>query len=578
MTIFKDSYKNFFSILIHFKSNKIYLIFFLYLFFTILEMINIAAILPLISILLEGENKLNNFFFFRYLEFQNFKDNKETIYFLIVVTFIVFLIKAIVQTIALKLQADYYASVRTKIANFFYNIYLYKSFIYFQNKKQSSDIIRNLTNLSATYTSFLERTLLLFNDFFVFLGVIIFFSFYNPQLFFSVFSIMLIISLIFVNFSKKYFFNLGKSLVDLSSSIIKQIQETFNNILQIKLLKKENFFKNNFNTIVNDSNFKLGRVNFFQSLPKIFIELLAILILLTIISIFVFNDYSTTEITSLITLFLITIIRLIPLLGKLITYINSLSNFAPSLSILNDEIKDHSNNIDIDSKINSSQLDNLNKIDLKEIEFVYPETGVKIFSKVNLSFKKNNIYGIVGPSGSGKTTLLNIITGLIIPTKGIVRYNEFNINNGYTAKIGYVSQSSILLNSPIKNNIAFGCDNKDINEDKLINSLKNAQIFNEIKNLKKGYNTTVSELGGNFSVGQLQRISIARLLYNESNILIFDEPTSSLDEENSKNILNTISKLREKGIVFIVSHNKDDMQICDEVYRINEKKIIMEKE
>ncbi len=577
MTIFKDSYKDFSSILIHFKSKKLYLIFFLYLLFTILEMINIAAILPLISILLEGENKLNNFFLFRYLEFQDFKDNKETIYFLIVVTFIVFLIKAIVQTIALKLQADFYASVRTKIADFLYNIYLYKSFIYFQNKKQSADIIRNLTNLSASYTGFLERTLLLLNDFFVFLGVMIFFSFYNPELFFSVFSIMLIISLIFVNFSKKYFFNLGKSLVDLSSSTIKQIQETLNNILQIKLLKKEKFFKNNFNKIVNDSNFKLAKVNFFQSLPKIFIELLAILILLTIISIFVFIDYSTTEITSLITLFFITIIRLIPLLGKLITYINSVSNFAPSLSILKNEIKDHSNNIDIDSNINSNQLNNLNKIDLEEIEFVYPESGVKIFSKVNLSFKKNNIYGIIGPSGSGKTTLLNIITGLINPTKGIVRYNELNIKNGYTAKIGYVSQSSILLNSPIKNNIAFGCDDKDIDEDKLINSLKNAQIFNEIKNLKKGYDTIVSELGGNFSLGQIQRISIARLLYNESNILIFDEPTSSLDEENSKNILNTISKLREKGVVFIVSHNKDDMQICDEVYRINEKKIIMER-
>lgn len=573
MTIFKDAYKNFFSILKYFKTKKIYLIFFLYIIFTILEMINIAAILPLISILLEGENKLDNFFFFRYLEFQNFKDNKETIYFLIIVTFIVFLIKAIVQTIALKLQADFYASVRTKIANFFYNIYLYKSFIYFQNKKQSSDIIRNLTNLSAVYSGFLERTLLLFNDFFVFLGVIIFFSFYNPQLFFSVFSIMLILSLIFVNFSKKYFFNLGKSLVNLSSGMIKQIQETLNNILQIKLLKKEKFFKNNFNKIVNDSNFKLAKVNFFQSLPKIFIELLAILILLTIISIFVFNDYSTIEITSLITLFLITIIRLIPFLGKLITYINSLSNFAPSLVILNDEIEDHSNNIDIDSKINSNQLDNINKIDLKEIEFIYPDSGVKIFSKVNLSFKKNNIYGIIGPSGSGKTTLLNIITGLIMPTKGIVSYNELDINNGYTAKVGYVSQNSILLNSSIKNNIAFGCDDKDIDENRLINSLKDAQILNEIKKLKKGYDTVASELGGNFSVGQIQRISIARLLYNESNILIFDEPTSSLDEENTKNILNTISKLREKGIVFIVSHNRDDMQICSKIFKIEDKNL-----
>lgn len=577
MTIYKDLYKNFSSTLIHFKTKKMYLIFFLYILFTLLEMLNIAAIIPLVSILLEGENKLNNFFLFKYLELQNFKNNKETIYFLVLLTFFIFFIKACVQAIALKLQANFYASIRSKIASFFYNIYLYKSFIYYQNKKKSSDIIRNLTDLNAAYTGFLERTLLLFNDFFVFLGVIIFCSFYNFQLFVSVFLIMLIISLLYVSLSKKYFFNLGKGLVDLSSSIIKQIQESLNNILQIKLLKKEKFFKDQFNKTVEDNSYKLGKINFFQALPKIFIELAAILILLSIITIFVYKGLSTTEITTSMTLFLIIVIRLIPFLGKLISYMNSTSSFAPSLTILNNEIKDHSKNINVDRNINNVQLPKLDKIDLEEVEFIYPDTDIKIFSKINLNLKKNNIYGIVGPSGSGKTTLLNILVGLISPTKGIVKYNNLNIADGYTAKIGYVSQSSYLLNSPIKNNIAFGCHDKDIDENKLINSLKNAQIYNEINNLKRGYNTVISELGGNFSGGQIQRISIAKLLYNESNLLIFDEPTSSLDEENSKNILNTILKLRDKGIIFIVSHSQEDMHICDKIYKIDEKKLILER-
>ena len=576
MTIFKNSFKDFSSILIHFKTKKIYLIFFLYILFTLLEMLNIAAIIPLVSILLEGENKLNNLFLFKYLEFQNFQNNKETIKFLIVLTFFIFFIKALVQTIALKLQADFYALIRSKIANFFYNIYLYKSFIYYQNKKQSSDIIRNLAYLNSAYTAFLERTLLLFNDFFVFLGVIIFFGFYNFKLFFSVLLIMLIISFLFVSVSKKYFYNLGKSLVDLSSSIIKQIQETLNNILQIKLLKKEEFFKYKFYKMVEENSYKLAKVNFFQSLPKILIEFVAILVLLTIISVFVYKDFSTTEITALMTLFLIMLIRLIPFLGKLITYINSASSFAPSLNILNKEIKDHSKNINVDKNINSVQLPNLDKIDFEEVEFIYPETDFKILSKINLNLKKNNIYGIIGPSGSGKTTFLNILTGLIRPTKGIVKYNNLDIVKGYTAKIGYVSQSSSVLNSSIKNNIAFGCDDKYIDEDKLVNSLKDAQIYDEISSLDKSYNTIISELGGNFSGGQIQRISIARLLYNESNLLIFDEPTSSLDEENSKNILNTILKLRDKGIVFIVSHKHEDMYICDKVYKIEGKKLILE--
>ena len=125
----------------------------------------------------------------------------------------------------------------------------------------------------------------------------------------------------------------------------------------------------------------------------------------------------------------------------------------------------------------------------------------------------------------------------------------------------------------MKNNIAFGCDQKDIDKKKIENCLEKAKLKKLVDSLPEGIETNITELGANFSGGQIQRLSIARALYTDSNLIIFDEPTSSLDNFTKKEILETIHKLKRNRIVIMITHTQDDLYICDEILNIQNKQI-----
>ena len=577
MDNFFGSFNHFLFIQNFFKTRKIYLIFFLYLIGTLMEMINIGLIIPFLNLMF-NETPINIFpfnFNFELFKFENNFFGLNIKYLLIILIVLLFVIKSVILVIVAKSQSLFFAEMRTRITTYFFNLYLSKSYLFFLEEKSSSKIIRNITMLSSSYSAFLERFLLLANDFFIFLGVIIVLFIYNPVISSTVFICLLSFSFLFSNFTKIYFFNLGKNLLSLSSDIIKDIQESLDNILQIKLLKKTLYFQKKFNYKARDNSYKVAQLTFLQSLPKIFIEMISILLLFSIIFFLIYFDKPQEEILSLLTLFAIAIMRIIPVSNKLISFLNSFSSFVPSLELLSNEIK-LSINTQNENKSSQSEIKDLPLISLIEVEnlsFTYDEREKIIFKNINFNLKKNNIYGLVGETGSGKTTLLNIISGLIRPKKGSIKYDGFDVNK-VNKNISYVSQNTYLLNTSIKMNICFGCEPNEINENKLNNCIKLSKLDKMIKNLPKGLETNISELGSNFSGGQIQRLSIARALYSNSNFIIFDEPTSSLDENTSNEILKMIYSLKENKIILLISHTKKDLEICDVIFKISDNNLL----
>ena len=431
--------------------------------------------------------------------------------------------------------------------------------------------------LSSGYAGFLERFLMLANDFFIFLGVIIVMIYYSPKVFIILFLFFLILVLIYTFITNSYFFSAGKRLLDLSSSLLKDIQESLNNIIQIKLLKKESYFEKSFAKKAKENSYKIANLTFLQSLPRILIEFTSVLVLFSLISFLVFDSYSKEEITSILTLFTITILRLFPFAIKLISFINAANSFIPSLNLLKKEILKINNEKEEGLKtIDDSKILNTNKIDkinLHNIDYSYPHSNLKIFENINLELNKNKIYGVLGPSGSGKTTLLNIICGLIQPTNGSVMYNNEEFKSGKFSNIAYVSQSSFFRNDTIKNNIAFGLSDFEIDESKIYECLKKVDLYEIVNTYDKKIDTYINELGSNFSGGQLQRLSIARAIYSNNDIIIFDEPTSSLDQNTKENILQSINNLKYGKIIIIISHLIEDMKICSKVYKIENKNL-----
>ena len=143
--------------------------------------------------------------------------------------------------------------------------------------------------------------------------------------------------------------------------------------------------------------------------------------------------------------------------------------------------------------------------------------------------------------------------------------------------IGYVTQNTYLLDDTIKENIIFGRDeHKDLNRN-LTNSIKLAQLDKLISRLPDGLDTIVGDRGTRLSGGQIQRIGIARAIFNNSQVLIFDEATSALDTETEKNFINDIYKLKVNKTLIIISHRISVLEHCDHIYNIKNKSIFQEK-
>ena len=198
-----------------------------------------------------------------------------------------------------------------------------------------------------------------------------------------------------------------------------------------------------------------------------------------------------------------------------------------------------------------------------------------MLKNISLTIKKNQFIGIVGKSGSGKTTLINLLIGLL-KSKAISCDNVSILENLslWQKNIGYVAQDTFLIDDSIKRNIAFGQVDSKIDNRKISSSIEKAQLSNFIKTLPNDLETVVGEKGVEISGGQKQRLGIARALYNDPGVLIFDESTSSLDEATERNFLQSINKIKKDKTVIFVTHRKSVLNDCDKIFCLDAGNII----
>ena len=212
--------------------------------------------------------------------------------------------------------------------------------------------------------------------------------------------------------------------------------------------------------------------------------------------------------------------------------------------------------------------DNFESLEINGLCFGYGREAV--IENCSFKIEKNKITAVTGESGSGKSTLFKLVLGLYSPTAGSITVNgKIPVDASVRGLFAYVPQGNMVLSGTVKDNITL-C-NPDVDEERLINAAKAAEIYDYISSLPDGFDTVLSERGAGLSEGQIQRISIARALLTEAPVLLLDEATSALDETTETRVLENIKAMSAKTVVFI-THRNTSLKVCDRIIRVENKK------
>ena len=556
---------------------KFFLLSILTVIAALFEAFSIGLILPIISIINTSDfsnypNYLKSFI--KILEISN--------YYSLVIIFFIFVIIIFFLRFFIFLYSDLYkikfhSFIRVYIIKKIFKNYINSNY-YFFLKNNSSSLIKNIINESNVFCDkYIFGLLYILTDFFNLFFIILLLMLYN----FKITSFVLAGSLLL---SFGYIFSLRKRINLLSkkrsadeSELFKLVSETFNSIKDIKIYQTENFFLRKIDPVINSSIENYKKLFLFQSFPKPLFELILLIFFLIFIfiSIFFLNE-NINSIFSTFSLFGAASFRILPSVSRIIQGFQDVRFSNESKNIIRSNILefDNNNNLEINNFIFDKKKDSFNEIVLTAKYFGYSDSI--LFKDVSFEVKKNQCIGIVGESGVGKSTLVNTIMGLLQfkDVNLVYRINNQTIKNRkITGLFAYVPQSTFLLDDDVVSNITFGINKSDINFDLLNKVIIDSELTEFINNLPNKMQTRLGDKGNNISGGQIQRISLARALYRNSEILILDEFTNQLDNVTEKKILSTINNLKKEKTIIIVSHKNEPMQLCDTVYRIHDQKI-----
>ena len=351
----------------------------------------------------------------------------------------------------------------------------------------------------------------------------------------------------------------------------KDLLEGLGSIKEIKIYGKEDVFINQFSkhNFLQANIFKKHGV--LAESPRLFIEVCSVGVLVLILYTLSRGEYVEEELLSTVGIFGASAFRMLPSLNRIINSIQNIRLYSSSIPVLLQELSYiPKNKVKLNEKFKYETSKDF-IIEFENVDFSYNDKKNLVLKKLKFNIQKGQCIGIIGESGSGKSTLVDILLGLFVPTNGDVLFNGESIflnPSIWRKNIGYVPQQSILIDDSIKKNIAFGEIDEKINTSKIIECLKEVQLFEFVNNLEHGMDTFVGEKGVKISGGQRQRIAIARALYNDPKILIFDEATSSLDKNTEEKIMKSIYSFKKSRTLIIISHRITSLINCDLWYEI----------
>ncbi|MAH97804.1 MAG: hypothetical protein CMA12_00435 [Euryarchaeota archaeon] len=537
------------------------------------EIFSIAMIFPAIGFLLNEDISESNLFMktdiakFIFVTFRDFPIKHLIIYFLIFFG-VLYLLKVITTLYFAWRNSKFSFNVRTFLAVKLNQLYINQPFS-FHISNNSSKIIHNLTQEINIIAQGCNSLLIFITEFAVLIGLLFFFIIYQPFITFILILIFLP-AIFFFRKIKIFVSELSKTRQYHDSRSIFIISQAFSGIKELFIVNKSHIFTKNYIEHVSKSSSVNTKNSFITHLPRNILELLLIFgIVLISLYLPLQEENFKIEILKIMAVFAIASFRIMPALTRIAVATNVLSYMFP---VLETYYKLHQKLSKKQKPILERKKYNFKTIKIENLSFSYGKK--KIFKNFSLNIEKNQKIGIVGASGSGKTTLINLFLGLLKPTRGGIKLYDKNdrfIKSVENLMISHVPQEVFLFDDTLMENICMSGTDR-INHQLLKKVIKESDLEEVVRKLPMGLKSRMGERGSKISGGQKQRVGIARSLYHQTDLLIFDEITSSLDTKSESNIIELISRIRDKTII-LITHKKKNLNVCDKVIDLNNIKL-----
>jgi len=559
------------------RKKEFFVVFILILIGTAMETLGVGIIIPILALLLDSDIRISYPAIIPLLDLIGNPSQKQLLYIAMLCMVGLYFIKFLYLIFLSYRQGSFIYGIQVDLSRSLLRSYLDKPY-FFHLQKNSALLIRNSTTEVAHYAGSVNAVLSLITQILLLIGVITLLIIVEP---FATLMLIILLSFFgatFYYFTKNRILQWAKDVQKFDGKIIQYLQQSLGGIKEVKILGRKHYFL----SLFEGSILKKAQINInqyvFAILPRLWLEILVVTSIFFLVLILSLNGDSVKNIIPTLGMFGVAAYKLMPAVNQLITNIQRIRSKIPSIKLIYEEVDELSLNV-INNDISNSLSNNKefkNSIEVKKVEFSYPSTKGHSLDDISISIPKGSAVGIVGKSGAGKSTLIDIILGLLEPSKGSIEFDGININKNiraWHAKIGYVPQTIFLTDDTLRNNIALGLKDSEIDDKRLEKAINDAQLQDYIEQLPKGLDTLVGERGMRISGGQRQRIGIARALYNNPEILILDEATSSLDIDTEKRVIDLINGLIGEKTLIIVSHRLSAIKCCQKVYRLDVGKI-----
>ena len=560
----------------------------LFILISSLEVFGTGMISPFIAVAVSPETIKNTYWLNVIYNQMNFNSQQQFLIFLGLVLVIAFYLKSFLAFNAQKTVFKFSYGLKGELSRKLLKAYIEAPYSY-HLRINSATLIQNIIDTTDAVSIGVASTFLtLISNTIIVLALILLLVETNAIALILI-TLLLIISFGLLYPIKEHLARWGREKFHAYGEMIRIINHGLGGLKETRVIGCESYFENQMEEQSRIYAKSTTLASAYGNLPRFVLEPLIMSFLIGFTFLFIaLNRDETQNLTGVLGIFALASVRLLPAVGNLISGINVIRGNSYSLDRLFFDLKELEKEKLI-TNFDSARVTNKllpkgqqtfqfsDKVILDRITFQYPNSTTNVIKDISLSIRKGESIGLIGKSGAGKTTLVDVILGLFIPQFGDIKVDGVSVYSNLRAwqnMLGYVPQSIFLIDDTLERNIAFGVADHLIDQNKLKKAIAMAQLSEVVAQLPDGIKTIIGERGVLLSGGQRQRVGIARVLYHEREILVFDEATAALDTETEHLITEATKALAGSKTIIIIAHRLSTIEHCDCIYQLEQGRIL----